>query len=80
MTVNTTGNPGRLNSIEMTLDSKSTHFCCYIKPFADNDYDSINTEPSRLNIQFEDSFEIDMLIKMLERFKARNVECWADWR
>ncbi len=64
------GNKENVNQIKLAHKGLNVRFDCYMKPLPYDD--SINiSKPEIIEIIFKDSYEIDNLIHILEKFKKR---------
>ena len=73
------GKPGPINSIVIRLDSIKTNLRLYVNsgyPYKDGNVE----EDNEAEILFKDSYEVDMLIQALEKFKNTNYRYFGDWR
>lgn len=74
------GNKESVNQIALTYKGINARFNCFMKPFF-NCYDDINiSDPEIIEIIFKDSYEIDNLIHVLEKFKKECFEHLGEWR
>lgn len=73
------GNKESVNQISLTHKGINARFNCFMKPFPYcNDIDTSN--PEIIKIIFQDSYEIDNLIDVLEKFKKECFEHLGEWR
>ena len=73
------GNKESVNQISLTHKGINARFNCFMKPFPYcNDIDTSN--PEIIEIIFKDSYEIDNLIDVLEKFKKECFEHLGEWR
>ena len=69
------GNKESVNQISLTHKGINARFNCFMKPFPYcNDIDTSN--PEIIEIIFKDSYEIDNLIDVLEKFKKNVLNIW----
>ena len=74
------GNKESVNQIALTHKGINARFNCFMKPFP-NCYDDINiSDPEIIEIIFNDCYEIDNLIHVLEKFKKECFEHLGEWR
>lgn len=64
------GNKEDVNRIELSHKGLNVRFNCFIKPLP-YDYNIDISKPETIEITFKDSYEIDSLIDILEKFKKR---------
>lgn len=73
------GNKESVNQISLTHKGINARFNCFMKPFPYcNDIDTSN--PEIIEITFKDSYEIDNLIDVLEKFKKECFGHLGEWR
>ena len=73
------GNKENVNQIRLAHKGLNVRFNCFMKPlpYCDN----INmSQPEIIEITFKDSYEIDNLIHILEKFKKECSEYIREWR
>ena len=73
------GNKENVNQIRLVHKGLNVRFDCYMKPLPYDDNIDI-TKPKIIEITFKDSYEIDNLIHMLEKFKKECSEYIGEWR
>lgn len=73
-------NPGAtVNGFVIRLKSANTNFKLVNKPLEScGDFDP--NKGNEVFVVLDDSYEIDMLIRMLEEFKRVNYATFGDWR
>lgn len=74
------GNKENVNQIRLTHKGLNVRFNCFMKPLP---YitDNINiSNPETIEIIFKDSYEIEALIHILEKFKKECSEYIGEWR
>lgn len=75
------GNKENVNQIRLTHKGLNVRFNCFMKPLpctTDNNIDI--SKPEIIEITFKDSYEIDNLIHILEKFKKECSEYIGEWR
>lgn len=73
------GNKENVNQITLTHRGINVRFNCFTKPLPYCDHIDIS-QPETIEIIFKDSYEIDSLIHILERFKKECSEYVGEWR
>lgn len=73
------GNKENVNQITLTHKGMNVRFNCFMKPLPYCDHIDIS-QPETIEIIFKDSYEIDSLIHILERFKKECSEYIGEWR
>lgn len=73
------GNKEDVNRIELSHKGLNVSFNCVIKPLP-YDYNIDISKPETIEIIFKDSYEIDNLIHILEKFKKECSEYIGEWR
>lgn len=78
------GNKENVNQIRLTHKGLNVRFNCFMKPLP---YTTDNIDISKpeiieitFKITFKDSYEIDGLIRILEKFKKECSEYIGEWR
>ena len=73
------GKSGDVNSIVISLNSIKTNLRLVTNP--NYPYcDGPVVKDNEAEILFKDSYEVDMLIRALERFKQENFRYFGEWR
>ena len=73
------GSEENVNQITLTHKGLNVRFNCFIKPLP-YDYNIDISKPEIIEITFKDSYEIDNLIHVLEKFKKECFEYIGEWR
>ena len=73
------GSEENVNQITLTHKGLNVRFNCFIKPLP-YDYNIDISKPEIIEITFKDSYEIDSLIHILEKFKKECSEYIGEWR
>lgn len=73
------GNKEDVNRIELSHKGLNVSFNCFMKPLP-YDYNIDISKPKTIEIIFKDSYEIDNLIHILEKFKKECSEYIGEWR
>ena len=73
------GNKEDVNRIELSHKGLNVSFNCSMKPLP-YDYNIDISKPETIEIIFKDSYEIDNLIHILEKFKKECSEYIGEWR
>lgn len=73
------GNKEDVNRIELSHKGLNVSFNCSMKPLP-YDYNIDISKPKTIEIIFKDSYEIDNLIHILEKFKKECSEYIGEWR
>lgn len=76
------GNKGNVDTLQLTLGSLDTHFKWSFLPFGvdptSGPIDEIHVH-NNVIIRFNDSRELDMFIRMLQKFQSKNQRYIGDW-
>ena len=73
------GNKENVNQIKLAHKGLNVRFDCYTKPLPYCNNIDIS-QPEIIEIIFNDSYEIDNLIHILEKFKKECSEYIGEWR
>lgn len=73
------GNKENVNQIKLAHKGLNVRFNCFMKPLSYCDNINIS-QPEIIEITFKDSYEIDNLIHILEKFKKECSEYIGEWR
>jgi hypothetical protein len=73
------GNKGNVDTLQLTLGSLDTHFKYSFQPFVPDHTDGMFNVSSDVIIRFNDSRELDMFIRMLQKFQSKNQRYIGDW-
>ena len=73
------GNKEDVNRIELSHKGLNVSFNCSMKPLP-YDYNIDISKPEIIEITFNDSYEIDNLVHILEKFKKECSEYIGEWR
>lgn len=73
------GNKENVNQIRLAHKGLNVRFNCFMKPLPYCDNINIS-QPEIIEITFKDSYEIDNLIHILEKFKKECSEHIGEWR
>ncbi len=73
------GNKKNVNQIKLAHKGLNVRFNCFMKPLPYCDNINIS-QPEIIEITFKDSYEIDNLIHILEKFKKECSEYIGEWR
>ena len=73
------GNKENVNQIKLAHKGLNVRFYCFMKPLPYCDNINIS-QPEIIEITFKDSYEIDNLIHILEKFKKECCEYIGEWR
>lgn len=74
------GNKENVNQIKLTHKGLNIGFNCFMKPLPYTADNIDISKPERIEITFKDSYEIDNLIHILEKFKKECSEYIGEWR
>lgn len=74
------GNKENVNQIKLTHKGLNIEFNCFMKPLLYTADNIDISKPERIEITFKDSYEIDNLIHILEKFKKEYSEYIGEWR
>lgn len=72
------GNKENVNQIKLAHKGLNVRFNCFMKPLPYCDNINIS-QPEIIEITFKDSYEIDNLIHILEKFKKECSEYIGEW-
>ena len=74
------GNKENVNQIRLAHKGLNVRFNCFMKllPYTTDNIDI--SKPEIIEITFKDSYEIDGLIRILEKFKKECSEYIGEWR
>ena len=73
------GDKENVNQIRLAHKGLNVRFNCFMKPLPYCDNINIS-QPEIIEITFKDSYEIDNLIHILEKFKKECSEYIGEWR
>ena len=73
------GNKENVNQIKLAHKGLNVRFNCFMKPLPYCHNINIS-QPEIIEITFKDSYEIDNLIHILEKFKKECSEYIGEWR
>lgn len=73
------GNKENVNQIRLTHKGLNVIFNCFMKPLP-YDYNIDISKPETIEIIFKDSYEIEALIDVLEKFKKECFGFIGEWR
>ena len=74
------GNKENVNQIRLTHKSLNVRFNCFMKPLPYTTDNIDISKPETIEIIFKDSYEIEALIDVLEKFKKECFEFIGEWR
>ena len=74
------GNKENVNQIRLTHKGLNVRFNCFMKPLPYTTDNIDISKPEIIEITFKDSYEIDNLIHVLEKFKKECSEYIGEWR
>lgn len=74
------GNKEDVNRIELSHKGLNVSFNCSMKPLPYTTDNIDISKPEIIEITFKDSYEIDGLIRILEKFKKECSEYIGEWR
>jgi hypothetical protein len=74
------GNKENVNQIRLTHKGLNVRFDCFMKPLPYTTDNIDISKPEIIEITFKDSYEIDSLIHILEKFKKECSEYIGEWR
>lgn len=73
------GNKGNVDTLQLTLGSLNTHFKYSFQPYVPDHVDGMFNVSNDVIIRFNDSRELDMFIRMLQKFQSKNHRYIGDW-
>nr|DAH30119.1 MAG TPA: hypothetical protein [Caudoviricetes sp.] len=74
------GNKENVNQISLTHKGMNVRFDCFMKPLPYTTDNIDISKPEIIEITFKDSYEIEALIDVLEKFKKECFGLIGEWR